>query len=102
MIRCLAIAAVLLLVGSVTEPVSAQGGPKCAARDVILEFLAERYGEEPIGIGTTSTGSLIEVVASKDGLTWSILLSMNSGITCMLAAGEGWRWLPMRLRGPRL
>ncbi len=87
-------AALLALLGllCVTGAVQAQG-PRCAPRDALLEALAERYGEVPIGRGITNAGGLIEVLASPSG-SWSILVTTPGGATCLVSSGEGWRRLP--------
>jgi hypothetical protein len=31
------------------------------------------------------------VLAARDGATWSIIVTTSEGVTCLVAAGEGWR-----------
>jgi len=83
---CVPAAAVLLLAG----PAYGQG-PPCAPRDVVLTTMLERYGEVPAGVGLAANGSLLELLTSPGGATWTLLLTQANGISCMAASGQGWR-----------
>lgn len=89
-----AAALALALVVSVTTSAGAQG-LACAARDVVLGHLAARYGERPVSLGVTATGSLLEVLASPDG-SWTIIITQPGGPTCLVISGDGWRTAPVR------
>ena len=71
---------------------AAQDG--CAERTRVLEFLAENYQETPISRGIANNGGLIEILTAADGSTWTILITMPDGHTCMVAAGSDWGQLP--------
>ncbi len=60
-------------------------------RDRVLTHLAEKYGEAPVAVGLTSAGGLVEVLTTDDGRTWTIIVTTPQGISCLVAAGEGWR-----------
>ena len=55
-----------------------------------MERLGSHYAEEAVGVGVTQQGALVEVLAS-DGGTWSIVISTPDGLSCLVAAGDGWR-----------
>ena len=80
-----------LFLGSLTSA-SAEDG--CAERARVLEFLAETYQEAPVSRGIANNGGVIEVLTSRDGSTWTILITMPDGQTCMVAAGSDWGQLP--------
>jgi hypothetical protein len=63
----------------------------CKPRTDVVGHLAKNYGEAPVAIGVTNKGGLVEVLATGDGNTWTIIVSMPNGTSCMVAAGEGWR-----------
>lgn len=65
-------------------------GPACNARQVILDTLASKYQERPVNMGITSNGGLLEVLASPSG-SWTIIVTIPGGPTCMVSSGEGWR-----------
>ncbi len=63
----------------------------CAARVKVLGHLAKKYGEAPVAIGVTNKGGLVEVLTSVGGDTWTLIVTTPQGISCLVAAGEGWR-----------
>ena len=65
----------------------------CDQRASIIGYMAEKYREAPVAIGVTSTGSIVEVLTTGDGTTWTIIVSNPNGTSCLIAAGEGWRAL---------
>ena len=69
---------------------------KCGPHDTVLDRLQKTYGELPVGIGVTQQGDLLEIVAAAGG-SWSVIISKPNGITCLVAAGEGWRSLDGKL-----
>jgi len=63
--------------------------PSCADRGSVLKQLSAQYKEAPVNMGLTNSGAVLEVMASDDG-TWTIVLTMPTGVTCMMAAGKHW------------
>ena len=59
----------------------------CDRRANIIGSLAEKYREAPVAIGVTSTGSIVEVLTTGDGTTWTIIVSNPNGTSCLIAAG---------------
>jgi hypothetical protein len=39
----------------------------------------------------THNGGLVEVLSTGNGTTWSIIVTTPTGMSCLVAAGEGWR-----------
>lgn len=66
---------------------------QCDERDRVLSHLAKKYREAPVAVGLTSGGGLIEVLSTGAGETWTIIVSNPDGVSCLVAAGEGWRKL---------
>lgn len=93
---CLAAAGALTLTAVIATPAAAQQGPQCAARDAVLERLSSTYHEEPVSLGITATGSLLEVLASPEG-SWTIIITVPGGPTCLVSSGEGWRGAPVQI-----
>jgi hypothetical protein len=69
----------------------AQQGRICGPRQGVLDQLADKYGEATIAAGIGSNGGMIEVLSAKDGATWTIIMSMPNGTSCVMATGESWR-----------
>ncbi len=83
------LAAGVLPLGS--GPAFGQGTAQvCAARDGLLTQLEQKYGEVPVAIGVAD-GRLVELLTTKDGMTWTIILTSPKGVSCLIASGEGWR-----------
>lgn len=71
-----------------------QSPQPCAKRSDIIQHLAGQFHETPVAIGLTDNGALMEVLASTDGKTWTLLFSMPSGLSCLMATGQDWQSLP--------
>lgn len=73
---------------------NAFAAPQCGSRENVVSLLKEKYKEEPVAVGVSNNGGLVEVLTSKDGQTWSILITSPKGKSCLVASGEGWRQMP--------
>jgi len=71
----------------------------CAAREDVLGRLGREFGEYVVARGLTTSGNLLEIAATADGRTWTIIVSMPEGATCLVAAGEAWQTVEPRARG---
>ena len=71
------------------QPATGQGNA-CFERPAAVKRLAEKFDEHPVWAGLTNRGHMMELFASGNG-TWTLLVSPGNGLTCMVAAGEGWR-----------
>lgn len=85
-------------------PVFAASPPQCQPRDKILSILAKKHKEAPVAFGLTNKGGLVEVLKSTpdaDHDTWTIIITSPDGkITCLVAAGQGWRGIEQKLLDP--
>ena len=84
-------AAIPLLTAPV--PGAAQSAQNCAPRDIVVTRLAETYGETRKSIGLGANNAVVEVFASEDSGTWSITVTMPSGLTCLVASGQAYETL---------
>jgi len=92
MLACaLAIGGVLTVSGT---PTANAQQPACTERSSVLNHLKSRYSEVPVAMGIANNGGMIEILSSKEGKSWTIILTMPNGMTCMIAAGENWEALP--------
>ncbi|MER9237207.1 hypothetical protein NKI56_35485 [Mesorhizobium sp. M0622] len=86
--------AAVMLVAMSAIPVKAEtGSPPCAPRPELLKQLSKRFNEAPSALGLAKDGSVIEVLTSDDGSTWTIMISRPNGSSCLVAVGEGWEEL---------
>lgn len=74
----------------------------CSEREDVLAQLGNKYKEAPVALGLANNGGLIEVLTSGDGGTWTIILSMPNGKSCLLAAGESWQAVERVAEGPQI
>jgi hypothetical protein len=86
-------AAVALVAMSTIPVAAAPGSPTCAPRPEILKQLSKQFKEAPVALGLAKNGSVIEVLTSDDGETWTIMVSQPNGPSCLVAVGEGWEEL---------
>ncbi|MGE0118626.1 MAG: hypothetical protein AB7S71_12160 [Dongiaceae bacterium] len=83
-------------------PAMAAGSMACSKRDDVLSQLGSKYKEAPSAVGLANNGGLIEVLTSDDGSTWTIIVSMPNGTSCLLAAGENWQPIERVAQGPQI
>ena len=81
--------AAFLLVGCATAP--ARGQQLCMDRDALLTQLYLHAREQPVAIGLTSSGNIVEVLASGDGATWTLIATGPTGLSCVVQTGEHWQ-----------
>lgn len=90
--------AIALLIGAFTaNSVSAQAGRNCGNRDKIVDRLLNHYGEVRTGAGLTPNNGMMEVYASDEKGTWTIIITTPSGMSCLIAAGQDWQVGPPAL-----
>lgn len=80
-----------------TEIASAQSGPRCATRDLVLDRLTGKYGETRRSIGMAPNNSVVEVYASETTGSWTITVTHPNGLTCMVAAGTAFEKIDEKL-----
>jgi len=74
-------------------------------RTVIVKELSSGYSENPAALGLTSDGSVLELFASSEGESWTLVVTLPNGMSRVVATGESWtpvptaaKWLPSSLR----
>jgi hypothetical protein len=90
-LRRLAILVLMWLVWQLfVVPAGAQA--VCAARTDIVKNLADKYGEQLSGhgMGSGNLNIIVETFRSEKG-TFTVLHSWPNGVSCVVAAGEGWK-----------
>lgn len=82
--------AVAMSVMAFVSPVAAQ--QNCAPREVVVEELANQYGETRSAIGLAKD-YLMEVFRSQETGTWTITITHPNGIMCLAASGQSFEEL---------
>ncbi len=70
----------------------------CGARAQIVEQLKTKYKEAPKAVGIVSDNGVAELFVSEKG-TWTMLMTLASGKSCIIAAGHSWDAVPTLARG---
>jgi len=92
MFKRIVTAALIFGMAAIAPPAQAQVA--CAKRTQITSRLTERFGETPVGIGLSSATQIIEVWASEQTQTWTILLTDTHDRSCVIASGTAWTGVP--------
>lgn len=88
-----AILGLATLGGATITPVPADARAVCKDRSELIKVLAKKFGETQRSYGLQNDRRVLELYASPDG-SWTALLTLPSGQSCVVAAGEAWTILP--------
>ncbi len=80
--------AAALFIATASLPAAAQQ-QRCTKRPDIVRHLAKKFSETPVAIGLSGSGGVVEVLSSESG-SWTIIITMPDGNSCLIAAGENW------------
>jgi len=80
------------LLGTIALPARAQP-QNCAPREVVVDRLADRFGETRHSMGLGANNAMVEVFASPISGTWTITVTTAQGITCLVASGQAFETL---------
>ena len=86
-ITSLAVAAALAAPFLIVADAGAQGRA-CAKRDKLVVELTKSHGETRQSVGLQRNNGVIETFANTDTGTWTIIVSLPTGVSCLVAAGE--------------
>tara|TARA_Y100000310_G_scaffold184552_1_gene184690 strand:+ start:1437 stop:1742 length:306 start_codon:yes stop_codon:yes gene_type:complete len=95
--RWLALLAVLVLAGCTAPPVAAQIPlVQCLDdRAAMVDQLWEKYSEFLVGRGKHNrANTTIEIFSTKDGSTWSLVITQPNGRVCLVVEGKDWERPP--------
>lgn len=70
---------------------SAEAARNCGERVKFSKHLASKYKEHSRALGVLQSGKAVfEVYVSQEG-SWTLLMTMTNGATCIMAAGHSWQ-----------
>jgi hypothetical protein len=100
----LAFAATIALCGvaRAEEEQSSEQQMLCNKRAAVMEHLSQQYSEAPSALGMSANGGVIEVLTSKDGATFTILMTTPEGLSCLVAMGSNWEDIQQVAAGPKI
>ena len=70
-------------------PVDAASPNLCTKRTALVKALHNKYEEQRRGMGIASKTGVVEFYMSDKG-TWTVVMSMPNGMSCIIAAGRDW------------
>lgn len=76
------------LAGFFLLPAAGRAAPQCAGHDVVAKSLADQFGEVRRSIGLAQDNTVMEVYAADDTGTWTLTVTLPTGMTCLVAAGN--------------
>ena len=85
----LAALTVAVAITLLASAIPAYGQATCATREQIVDFLRTQFEETMIAAGVDQSGNLVQVFSSEAG-SWTIIVTIPGGPTCLLSAGDGW------------
>ncbi|MHA1563688.1 MAG: hypothetical protein ACTSX7_00125 [Alphaproteobacteria bacterium] len=63
----------------------------CTDRSTLLERFEARFHEAPVARALMHSGGVLEVLSTADGATWSVMVTLPNGTSCIVAAGRYWQ-----------
>lgn len=80
-----------LIVGALLmSGIPARAQTNCAPREVLPPRLAETYGETLRALGLAANNTLVEIYASEETGTWTVVVTRPDGLSCLVASGGDW------------
>ncbi len=73
-----------------------QAQPVCMPRGDLREELHKQFSEAPAAGAIANNGALVQLFASRDRSSWTLVMTRPGGTSCVLVAGENWNELPDR------
>lgn len=67
--------------------------PSCGEREKVTTALADKYGETRRAIGLARNNTIMEIYASNKTGTWTILVTLPNGKSCLIASGSSFEAL---------
>jgi hypothetical protein len=60
---------------------------KCGKAEFVMNHFAREYGEMPLWVGKSNTGTHITLLVNKEKRSWT-MIEYDANIACVLGAGE--------------
>ena len=99
--RCIALTVMALVTATFSVSQSSAAPAKCGDREKIIKVLKKDYNEAPLAMGLSQKSTeAFEIFTSEEG-TWTVMMTMINGKTCIMAAGHSWKNLPKEAIGTK-
>lgn len=80
-----------LILLALLAPTQAIAQAACLPHGKMADMLDQRYLEQPVSAGLEASGRLLEVFATADGGTWTLVMTTPNGLACVVASGLEWQ-----------
>ncbi len=74
----------------------------CDKPAAVANHLKRKYQEAPVALGLSNDGGLVELFTTRNGETWTLMITYPWGLACLLQAGENWETIPKVQWGEKL
>lgn len=75
-----------------------QAQAQCGPHEQVVKVLNAKYQENQRALGLINEKAMMEVFISSAG-TWTMVVTNEAGLSCVLAAGEAWDEKPVKVLG---
>lgn len=69
---------------------AADASPQCGPRDQVVQALGAKYGETRRSVGMSGSNQMMELFAADESRTWTILVTLPDGRSCLVASGSNY------------
>ena len=76
----------------------AQQQSQCAPHEEVVKVLNAKFQESQRAVGLINEKAMMEVFISRQG-TWTMVVTNEAGMSCVMAAGEAWDEKPTQVLG---
>ncbi|MCG7493910.1 hypothetical protein [Thalassobius sp. Cn5-15] len=93
--------AVIFGTAALAPPATAQSADSisCMTREVLIDNLSKRYGEDLLGRGLQTPQTLLEIWSSDSTGSFTIFVTNPDGQACIVATGKNWIGYDLPLKG---
>ena len=86
-----AVAGLACAISFVSATAVSAEGRLCGKRDQVISQLQSVHGESRQSVGLQPNARVMETFANPDTGTWTIIVSLPTGMSCLVAAGEAYQ-----------
>jgi hypothetical protein len=97
-IRPFKFAAVLAAVTLFSSTGVASAASPCGSHDALAKQLNTKFKEARRVMGVVNAKTVMEIFMSPEG-TWTVLVTDTTGTACVIASGQDWQEVPIKMTG---
>jgi hypothetical protein len=90
-----------IIIGALFASPALAQSRNCAERERVIERLGGTFGESRQSIGLAANNQVMEVFANLESGSWTVTVTLPSGMTCLIASGMAYENIPPAPMGER-